>query len=338
MDFSTGFQLKEMNILTNPISNVPQLKNSHVLGWSQVWADQLDAVIDHKCSPNIANGLVVYIEHGVNFGGTLNLFGGATKEIYDRINRVAAHSNVVSLDFDMPAWGEQLRKRIGAPTTYSGITEQWCDALTQRLSTVRSLKQQELLKVSKKLDGITVGDSHSPAFSRATDIVLRENGKTLYGTLKRGLITEFRGLNPFGAVTFCYGSIDVRHHILRHTNFNLDDMLDEYVRQAVMIQKEYECDISFTAPVPVEYEERRLPKTGYFKGTPFFGTRQQRLDLTYQIIEGLNKRKVNVIMPPEEWYKMDGEKYATTYMENSSSVHISPQYYRRKDWGTTCLA
>ena len=327
-----------MNILTNPISNIPKLKNSHVLGWSQVWSDQLDAAIDNACSPNIANATTVYIEHGVNFGGTLNLFGGATKEIFDRINRVAAHPNVVSLDFDMPAWGEQLKKRIGAPTTYVGITEQWCDALTKRLSTVQSLKQEDLLKVQPKLDGITVGDSHSPAFSRATDIVLRENGKTLYGTLKRGLITEFRGLKPFGNVTFCYGSIDVRHHILRHENFNLDDMLDEYVRQAVMIQRQYGCDISFTTPVPVEYEERRLPKTGYFKGTPFFGSRQDRLDLTYRIIEGLNKRKTNVIMPPEEWYKMDGEKYAKTYMENSSSVHISPQYYRRNDWGKTCLA
>lgn len=327
-----------MRILTNPISNIPKLKNSHVLGWSLVWADQLEAAIDNTCSPNIANASTVYIEHGVNFGGTLNLFGGATKEIFDRINRVAAHPNVVSLDFDMPDWGEQLKKRIGAPTTYSGITEQWCDALSKRLKTVPSLKQEGLLQISKKFDGISVGDSHTPAFSRDTDIVLRENGKTLYGTLKRGLATEFRGLKPFGNVTFCYGSIDVRHHILRHERFNLDDMLDEYVRQAVMIQRQYGCDISFTAPVPVEYEERRLPKTGYFKGTPFFGSRQDRLDLTYRIIEGLNKRKVNLIMPPEEWYKMDGEKYAKTYMENSSSVHISPQYYRRNDWGQTCLA
>jgi hypothetical protein len=327
-----------MNVLTNPISNIPKLKNSHVLGWSLVWADQLNARIDHACSPAIGLDKTVYIEHGVNFGGTLNLFGGATKEIFDRINRVASHPNVVSLDFDMPAWGEQLKKRIGAPTTYVGITEAWCDALTKRLSTVQSLKQEDLLGVSSKFDGISVGDSHTPAFSRSTDIVLRENGKTLYGTLKRGLITEFRGLKPFGNITFCYGSIDVRHHILRHQNFNLDDMLDEYVRQAVMIQKEHKCDISFTTPVPVEYEARRLPKTGYFKGTPFFGSRQERLDLTYRIIEGLNKRKVNVIQPPSEWYKMDGEKYAKTYMENGSSVHISPQYYRRNDWGNTCLA
>ena len=191
-----------MNSLTNPISNIPKLKNSHVLGWSLVWADQLNARIDHTCSPAIGLDTTVYIEHGVNFGGTLNLFGGATKEIFDRINRVAAHPNVVSLDFDMPDWGEQLKKRIGAPTTYTGITEQWCDALSKRLSTIKSLKQEDLLQVSSKFDGISVGDSHTPAFSRVTDIVLRENGKTLYGTLKRGLMTEFRGLKPFGNVTF----------------------------------------------------------------------------------------------------------------------------------------
>lgn len=326
-----------MRVLTNPISNIPKLKNSHVLGWSLVWAEQLEAAIDNACSPNIANASTVYVEHGVNFGGTLNLFGGATKEIFDRINRVAAHKNVISLDFDMPDWGEQLKKRIGAPTTYSGITEQWCDALSKRLATVQSLKQEDLLGVSHKFDGVSVGDSHTPAYSRATDIVLRENGKTLFGTLRRGLITEFRGLRPFGEVTFSYGSIDIRHHLLRHED-KLDELLDEYVKQGRAIASEYECSVSYTAPVPVEYEDRRLPKTGYFKGTPFYGSRKDRLDLTYRFIDGLNKRQVNVIQPPEEWYKMDGEKYAKTYMENSSSVHISPQYYRRNDWGQTCLA
>ena len=42
-------------------------------------------------------------------------------------------------------------------------------------------------------------------------------------------------------------------------------------------------------------------------------------------------------MPPVEWYKMDGEKYAKTYMENTSSVHIAPAFRRRMNWGITCL-
>ena len=320
-----------MNILTNPISNIPKLKNSHVLGWSKVWSEQLDAVIDNKCSPNIAAATTLYIEHGVNFGGTLNLFGGANKEIFERINRVAAHRKIVSLDCDMPDWGAQLKKRIGAPTTYAEITADWCDALSSRLSTVKSLKQEDLLSISSKFDGVSVGDSHTPAYSRSTDIVLRQNGATLFGALRKGLITEFRGLKPYGEVTLSYGSIDIRHHLLRYED-KLDELLDEYVKQGNAIAAEYDCNVSYTAPVPVEYEGRRLPKTGYFKGTPFFGSRKERLDLTYRFIEGLHKRKVSVVQPPEEWYSMDGEAYAKTHMENSSSVHISPEYYRRYNW------
>ncbi len=323
-----------MNIITNPISNIPQLKNSHVLGWSSVWQSQLDASIDHKCSDNVSNADTLYIEHGVNFGGSLNLFGGATKDIYDKINRVSSHENVISLDCDMPDWGEQLKKRINAPTTYNEITPEWCDALSERLSNVKSLKQEDLLSVSDKFDGITVGDSHAPAYSRLNDIVLRENGKTLYGTLKRGLITEFRGLKPFGNVTLCYGSIDIRHHILRHDTFNLEEMLKEYVKQGQAIESEYCCDVWYSIPVPVEYEGRRLPKTGYFKGTPFYGNRHRRLELTFKWMKILYQLVGNkIVMPPLHWYKMDGEQYAKTYMENSSSVHISPEKYRRHKWG-----
>lgn len=321
-----------LNILTNPISNIPKLKNSHVLGWSLIWANQLNATLNNSCSSDIADANTVYIEHGVNFGGTLNLFGGASEEIYDRINRVAIHPNVISLDFDMPDWGAQLKSRINAQTTFSGITEEWCDVISERLSTIPSLKQQDL----KNMKGITVGDSHSSAYASLTDMIFYQNGKTLFSTLKRGLNTEFRGIKPFGKVTFCYGSIDIRHHILRHADFNLDEMLDDYVSQALAIGKEHNCEIEFSAPVPVEYEGRRLPKTGYFKGTPFFGSRQERLDVTMKFINGLKKRGVTVIMPPEEWYKMDPEKYAKDHMENGSSVHIAPAFRRRMNWGEIC--
>jgi hypothetical protein len=57
-----------------------------------------------------------------------------------------------------------------------------------------------------------------------------------------------------------------------------------------------------------------------------------------RFIDLLNKKSNGrVVMPPEDWYSMDPEKYAKTYMENGSSVHIAPPYYRRNDWGTTCL-
>ena len=42
-----------MNVITNPISNIPKNEKSHVHGWSQLWRDQLSAFIDHKCTPQI---------------------------------------------------------------------------------------------------------------------------------------------------------------------------------------------------------------------------------------------------------------------------------------------
>lgn len=318
-----------MKIITNPISNIPKLANSHVRGWSQVWAEQLEADIDHKCSANILNADLVYIEHGVNFGGTLNLFGGATEDIFNRINNLVQCAKVISLDFDMPNWGEQLRSRIGAPTTYDKIDEAWCDGLSAWCKQIPSFKQEQIYW----LDGVSVGDSHTPAFSRGKDVVLRENGKTLFGTLKRGLKNEFRGMHiPSNTITFSLGSIDVRHHLLRHED-KLEDLIKEYIKQGKEIEHEFNSDVWYCAPVPVEYEARKLPKSGYYKGTPFYGSRQERLDLTFRFIELLNKYSGKVVMPPEDWYYMDGEKYAKKYMENSSSVHISPEYYRRYDWG-----
>jgi len=319
-----------MAIITNPITNIPVNPKSHTLGWTKVWQHQLGAAIDHKCTPQIHNHDIVYIDHGANFGGTLNLFGGADKSVYDRINNVMAHKNVVSLDYDMPDFGEQLRKRIGAKTTYEGITEEWCNVITARINTIKSLKQQD---INPLMTGITLGDSHSISFSRAYDHVLRNDGKTLHGALKEGLANMFRGMDIKGSITLSFGSIDIRHHLLRH-DINLKEFIGEYIKQGLALAE----DVSFACPVPVEWEGRRVPKTGYYKKTPFFGSLEQRRNLTSNFIEELYNHKVNVVRPPEFWYSMDPQKYAETYMEFGGSFHIAPPYYRRNDWGTTCLA
>ncbi|MEK9696418.1 MAG: hypothetical protein VW270_11675, partial [Candidatus Poseidoniales archaeon] len=60
-------------------------------------------------------------------------------------------------------------------------------------------------------------------------------------------------------------------------------------------------------------------------------------ELTDMFINELYKRTDKVIQPPKEWYTMDGEKYAKTYMEFGSSFHIAPPFYRRNDWGVSPL-
>jgi len=323
-----------MSVVTNPISNIPVNNRSHVFGWAELWAEQTNSSINHKCTPAILNADKVYIDHGVNFGGTMNLFGGVTKEIYDKINLVASHDNIVSLDHDMPDWGAMFKKRIGSKSTYEGITEKWCDMLSARLKNVPSLKQEDL-----EYDSISVGDSHTLAFSGPNHRVFRNDGKTLHGSLKNGLVNLLRGVEPTGSVFISLGSIDIRHHLLRHDNRDLKAMIQEYVKQGTEIEYKYEgVQVYYCYPVPVEYEERRLPKTGYYKGTPFFGTQQERAALTKEFIDILEDESGGMtIDPPSHWYTMDPQKYAETIMENNSSVHISPPYYYRKDWGESPL-
>ena len=321
-----------MKMLANPITNIPKLKNSHTFGWAQIWADQLNAAINHKCDDPILATDTVYIEHGVNFGGTLNLFGGATEELYDRINRVMSCNNVISLDIDMPDWGEQLGKRMNAATTFNKIDAAWCQALSNWCKNIKRLRQQDLTNMT----GISVGDSHTPSFSNKNDIVLRENGRTLIGALKRGIESDLNGLIPTMPITLCYGSIDIRHHLLRlEGKFDIKDLIKKYVDQGKELEKKYKIDVSYCAPVPVEYEGRKLPKTGYFKGKPFWGCHTKRKTLTFQFISELEAHKVNIVKPPQEWYTMDSEKYAKEHMEANSSVHISPVCYRKNNWGQT---
>ncbi len=314
-----------MKVITNPISNIPKNEKSHVHGWTQVWRDQLGAHIDHKCTPQILNADVVYIDHGANFGGTLNLFGGADQSVYNKINIVMACKNIVSLDWDMPDYGAMLKKRINAKTTYEGITENWCDMVSKRLATVQSLKQKDL-----DLEGLTIGDSHTIAFAAPNSRVYRVDGTTLFGALKRGLREQCD--KPCKEITISLGSIDVRHHILRHIDFDLKATIKEYVRQG----DELGDNVCYAAPVPVEFEERRIPKSGFYKKTPFYGSWQDRWALTNKFIDILHDvSKGRVIMPPVEWYHMDPEKYAKTYMEHGSSFHIAPPFYRKNNWGVS---
>ena len=321
------------HVITNPISNIPVNEKSHVHGWTQVWRDQLDASINHKCTPAILKADTVFIDHGANFGGTLNLFGGASKDVYDKINLVAACKDVVSLDWDMPDFGAMLKKRIGAASTYEGITEEWCDMVSKRFANTVSLKQEELCYGS-----VTLGDSHSIAFSDIGHRVLRNDGKTLFGALRSGLDDLLRASVPSETIHLCFGSIDIRHHILRHDD-NLEYLIGQYTDQGKGLEDKYGVKVKYAFPVPVEFEGRRIPKSGFFKGTAFYGSWQDRYDLTERFKDRLHYYSDgSVIAPPQEWYTMDPEKYAKTFMEHGSSFHIAPPFYLRNNWGQTCLA
>ena len=130
-------------------------------------------------------------------------------------------------------------------------------------------------------------------------------------------------------MTIVAGSIDVRHHLFRQPNPKkaMLALVTGLVARAESLGN-LGLDVELCAPVPVEYEDRPLPRTGYYNGTPFFGTQVDRARLTTEMATMLGRRWPNVITPPPNWYCMDPKDYATTVMERGGSVHIAPTHYR----------
>jgi hypothetical protein len=318
-------------MIFNPFSPPPVNTKSHVRGWSMHWAECLQTIIASK-SDDLSTAKALYFDHGVNFGGGLNLFGGVTDEVVDRIEQVVAFDGeLFSLDIPMPDYADQLSKRIGQATCSERLTPALLSAFKDTLTESKPLFQSQL-----GLKCAAIGDSHSTAFAQAGSAVLRTNGLTLFGALTRGdfakQLSTFKKIPK--QVTLVAGSIDVRHHIGRTNNpiKSIEDLCENYSNMVRFLESEFAISIEVASPVPVEYEDRKLPKTGYYKDAAFFGNIVQRQDWTNHFMEMISCEN-KMITPPKSWYQMDPEQYAKENMELSSSVHIAPSKYRRFNWG-----
>ena len=85
-------------MITGTFNKIPRKKNSHGYGWARTWAENLMTTINHDGHPVET----LYLDHGVNFGGGLNLFGGFTPELKQRIDNFLLANKVYSLDMPMP--------------------------------------------------------------------------------------------------------------------------------------------------------------------------------------------------------------------------------------------
>ena len=152
--------------------------SSHRAGWARIWADILDADILH-CSESYENYDTVFLYHGMEFNGSLNLFGGA-KDVTHFKNFLNADTQFISLDVDMPDFGSIGKQRL------TSCSEDWkqfpWDELSDKCNKITPMKMSML--TSEKL---IIGDSHANAMYVKDSIVNRNDGQTLYGALKKGL-------------------------------------------------------------------------------------------------------------------------------------------------------
>src|ERR1017187_1738290 len=179
------------------------------------------------------------------------------------------HVKYLSLDFKMPDYGTLCKVKKGTQSEYWKSID-W-DAVSKRCQNVPMITEPAQYYAPGKVRHLVIGDSHAHSAYRANSMVLRSDGRTLNGILKKGIIKEIVdwGLDPTQIDSFtCYwGNIDVRHHIYRDPNpiTYLKDMLKRY---EIELQK-LDRPVELVTPAPIEDESRRIPTTGCFKGDPF---------------------------------------------------------------------
>jgi hypothetical protein len=298
------------------ISKITRAPHSHTRGWAQLWADNLGVPINHD-SEVIDK---VYLDHGVNFGGKLNLFGGFTDDWRFRLEQIIQAKEVVSLDIDMPDYASMLaaRKDVKDDNLIS-LVRDW----QSRARTLRS--------IDLPFKHLTIGDSHAGAWAPYESCIVRSNGKTLNGQINRDFsyVREHLEMRPdLEKLTLVFGNIDVRFHILR-LGADWREMWVQYKKFGDSL----DIEVEYALPWPQEFEGRKLPKTGQYKGQNFYGSQQDRAALVNDIVSFCDNIGMNCIKYPAEWCMMDPIEYAKQCMERPQSVHLSPTLYRRMDWG-----
>lgn len=324
------------DVVSNIFTEVPKNPKSHVRGWAMHWAETLGGVdgVGVLSKDDSFDGVdTLYFDHGVNTEiGTMNLFGGVSDQVVDRLEQIADNPSlsIVSLDGQMPvkAYVDGLYKRVGQASTSPRLTKSLIREFESRLmKNVNNFVEQADFVTGS----VCIGDSHSTAYAEKGQPVIRRNGLTLHSALKKdGFFRTTLGSLPetIEKVTLVAGSIDIRHHI----GLKNDPMTAavDLAHGLIDLTSEYDFAFELAIPVPVETEDRRVPKTGWLNGRPFTGSREDRLDWTLEFEDTLIvDYNGPLIRPPWSWYEMDPEQYAKEVMELASSFHIAPTHYRR---------
>ena len=269
------------------------------------------------------------VSHGMEFKDAYNIFSGWQQEHKDKLLIFADKAgSLISLERDMPNLRELLEPRA-SKTEFNLSPWEW-EQVEKACKSAEVLVHEEIVQNPLR---IVLGDSHSIARYRHDTIVLRNDGLTLHGLLRRGIseMLEESLSNPgTERLVIQAGNIDIRHHLMRQENpyKAIDELLDELFEQLrVAYKRGHFMSAEVTTPYPIEFEERRIPKSGFYKGTPFYGARNEREELRAYMTQQMKSVFSYVHEWPTEFFEATPEEYSQNFMEKPGSVHLSPAMY-----------
>lgn len=314
-----------------PVSD--KLDVSHRAGWARYWTKELGAELLTTNTMSYIEDLdkgadEVYLYHGMEWSGAMNLQSGLTDEIVKRAERLRkCKVKIFSLDIPMPAYGRLLAAR----------GYEHGEALDKVLRKTAFL---QLPMADPKT--VIMGDSHSLSQYTPGSVIYRTDGQTLFGALQTGLGKRLENwsfetgatLEKLPKLVSYFGNIDVRHHLLRQESPQqaVKELVAEYLSQLAGIQRKHRIkQIEVVQVLPIENECRVLPKTGWYKGTPFYGSWAERTAIAKlfneSLAKGIKKHGFTVYKHPKHFTNKQGE-LSFDVMEQPRSVHIRPSEYR----------
>ena len=345
MEFFLDFKVPyESSIgITNVLSNITTKDDSHKGGWTKLLKCELNnkgyrnvKILSNKDSLNDFD--IIIFDQGAEFKGTINLFGGLDEKCHSRIRDLVIFyhkkpNSLFSWQNSIPDLGQLVKSRQNNKSTCVQLLNMSDDNISALTKMSQSIKVFNQVDVSPHL---IYGDSHTPSIWTPHSIIERQDGRTLFGTLTKETLHEKivqyneAGIN-FNELTIYIGNIDIRHHLMRQENpwqaaVKLISLYENHLLPYKDIYK-----INVVQYLPIEDESRKLPKTGYYKGTPFTGSWAERsalVEIMNNEIEAMCQRNGwSVYKHPRTFYNETGQ-LTFDVMEKPKSVHLSPMHYR----------
>lgn len=271
----------------------------------------------------------MYVYHGNDWSGGMNVFGGVKGFPYvaNTRNFSKFKGKVYSLAIDFPPYHEMIQERIDkAKEKGNEIQPEWLEVDIDNLK--RMYETAETIKHPMMTDKLVIGDSHSICMYRPGWTINSVPFKTLNGALNDDLLTYLDGFGNIEELECYFGNIDVRHHLCRIEGNHVQNAIDLAERYITAVEALPINKVSIYELLPIEDISRKLPKSGYYKDQPFWGTWEERNECRLAFREHLEKRSTitKIIRWVDPLMNKKGQ-LDFDYMEKPQSIHLSRASY-----------
>lgn len=339
-------------VFTSPIQAITDRPYSHRSGEAVMYADMLEwagmgpIVVDyaHRISKNegLVNAEAIYVHPGNDWSGALNLYGGLSAECPKALQELSKvnldKTAVYSIPIPMPNYSTLIRDRLDKTDPHK-VHPSWNSLDLGNLALI----EEKAIRIVHPHESsiIVIGDSHAISHYIPGRAMVSVPYQTLHGALKKGLksfIPDYvkKAGVPAGRLFFYFGNIDIRHHLLRQPSPSQAtiDLATEYVRQAWEICTETNYQVVICEPLPIENESRKVPKSGYYKGTPFFGSWGERnlvrIHFTRCIEDLISMAANDPRLSLNRWtdYLLNSKgELDFAFMEKPQSIHLARSHW-----------